>query len=296
VKITKETLKQIVKEAVRLADREEDADNEAFGAFMDPFFEPGRLADRASGYKDPMQQRADDPRRERRIKDDRYRRKVAAVAAELAAAEEAGDTHVPLGEPAEDIYRDPGSREYMRQLQKEINKAKRDGHISIATWREARRALRGNPGITGRTPRAMNAERARAILDAGFKHSAAAPVRESFTQKSKTMNITKKQLTQIILEELENVLSEEYYASAGFMRKAPDIAARGLEMWLRVAPDGAAATDQNKAAALKIAKEKIAELVASDWGRRDKAPYEEIYRSIELLPRKIAMAMLGGGA
>jgi hypothetical protein len=284
VKITKNKLKQIVKEATRLASREEDADNEAFDAFMAPFFEPDRLADRASGYKDPTQQRADDPRRKRRIK------------ARAAAAEEAGDTHVPLGEPAEDIYRDPGSREYMRQLQKEINKAKRDGHISIATWREASRALRGNPRITGRTPRAISAERARAILDAGFKHSAAAPVRESFTQKSKTMNITKLQIEQIIREELENVLSEEYYASAGFMSKAPDIAARGLEMWLRVAPDGAAATDQNKADALKIAKEKIAELVASDWGRRDKAPYEEIYRSIELLPRKIAMAMLGGGA
>ena len=112
--------------------------------------------------------------------------------------------------------------------------------------------------------------------------------------ESKTMNITKKQLTQIILEELENVLSEEYYASAGFMRKAPDIAARGLEMWLRVAPDGAAATDQNKERALKIAEEKIRELVDSRFGER--ADADEIYKSIELLPRKIAMAMLGGGA
>jgi|TARA_R110002074_G_scaffold47589_1_gene121964 hypothetical protein len=288
MKITKSALKRlieeeqdVVKEATRLASREDEADAEAFGAFMDPAFEPGRLADRASGYKDPTQQRADDPRRKRRIK------------ARAAAAEEAGDTHVPLGEPAEDIYRDPGSREYMRQLQKEINKAKRDGHISIATWREARRALRGNPGITGRTPRAMSAERARAILDAGFKHSAAAPVRESSTQGNKTMNVTKRQLKQIILEELENVLSEDYYESLGFMRKAPDIAARGLEMWLAMAPDGAIATDKNKERALKIAEEKIRELVNSPFGER--AGADEINKSIELLPRKIAMAMLGGG-
>jgi len=289
MKITKSALKRlieeeqdVVKEATRLASREDEADAEAFGAFMDPAFEPGRLADRASGYKDPMQKRADDPRRERRIKDDRYRRKVAAVAAELAAAEKAGDASAPL-EAGED----------RSQLKKEINKAKDDGHISIATWRRARRALRGNPGITGKTPDAISAERARAILDAGFKHSAAAPVRESSTQGNKTMNVTKRQLKQIILEELENVLSEDYYESLGFMRKAPDIAARGLEMWLVMAPDGAIATDKNKERALKIAEEKIRELVNSPFGER--AGADEINKSIELLPRKIAMAMLGGG-
>lgn len=222
MKITKSALKRlieeeqdVVKEATRLASREDEADAEAFGAFMDPAFEPGRLADRASGYKDPMQKRADDPRRDRRIKDDRYRRKVAAVAAELAAAEKAGDAPAPL-EAGED----------RSQLKKEINKAKDDGHISIATWRRARRALRGNPGITGKTPDAISAERARAILDAGFKHSAAAPVRESSTQGNKTMNISKLQIEQFIREELQDILAEQATNPVG-MPVAQDLKSMG---------------------------------------------------------------------
>jgi len=163
-------------------------------------------------------------------------------------------------------------------------------------------ALRGSQVAMRRLKTAAKTDPdAQAILDgvaASLADKTVSPAAEDtdtmLEKKSKTMNITKKQLTQIILEELENVLSEDYYASAGFMREAPDIAARGLEMWLRVAPDGAADTDKNKERALKIAEEKIRELVNSQFGKR--ADADEIYKSIELLPRKIAMAMLGGGA
>jgi hypothetical protein len=199
MKITKEELKQIVKEEWQ----------SSTGKFpgAETFRRNQELDARAMGYKDLAQKRVDDPRPARRKKAERERAKVAAVAAELAAiaaAEEAGDTPAPLEEPAVD----PGSREYMYQLQKEINKAKNDKAISVDTWRKARRALRGDPGITGSTPRAVNAERARAILDAGYKHSAAAPVRESFAQENKTMKITKENLEQIVKEELSDVLRE----------------------------------------------------------------------------------------
>jgi len=65
----------------------------------------------------------------------------------------------------------PVSKGDIYQLQKELNKAKDSGAITVATWRKARRALQGSPGKNRRLDQihgagsadAFNADQARAI-------------------------------------------------------------------------------------------------------------------------------------
>ena len=73
----------------------------------------------------------------------------------------------------------PASKVDIYQVQKELNKAKNSGAITVATWREARRALQGSPRKNRLLDKihgagfadALNADRARAILDAGMTDS-----------------------------------------------------------------------------------------------------------------------------
>jgi hypothetical protein len=73
----------------------------------------------------------------------------------------------------------PASKVDIYQVQKELNKAKNSGAITVATWREARRALQGSPRKNRLLDKihgagfadAVNAGTARAILDAGMAGS-----------------------------------------------------------------------------------------------------------------------------